>query len=121
MILASGMTEVGKGRLAFGWRRSLSGAENLIIIVPFALVVVLPLLEMILRRFHTGLSGSTMLVQNATLIIGMAGAAVAARDRLPQGPQVGPNGVAEWMPGRTIRRGIRTERTPHPTPEWSAP
>ena len=63
-----------------GWRRMLCGAENLLLVVPLALAVVLPLLEIVLRRFQVGISGSILLVQNATLIIGMAGAAIAARE-----------------------------------------
>jgi tripartite ATP-independent transporter DctM subunit len=63
-----------------GWRRWLRGAENLFVIVPLALAVALPLIEVVLRRFHAGLGASILLVQNATLIIGMAGAAIAARE-----------------------------------------
>ena len=63
-----------------GWRRTLRRGENLLVIVPLALSVVLPVLEIVLRRFHTGLTGSIILVQNLTLLIGMAGAAIAARE-----------------------------------------
>ena len=62
-----------------GWR-VLRAVENLFVIVPLALSVGLPLLEVVLRRFHTGLTGSITLVQNLTLIIGIAGAAIAARE-----------------------------------------
>ncbi|HTX64928.1 MAG TPA: TRAP transporter large permease subunit [Opitutaceae bacterium] len=62
------------------WRRALRLAEDLLVIVPLALSIVLPVLEVILRRFHTGITGSSTLVQNLTLIIGMAGAAIAARE-----------------------------------------
>ncbi len=62
------------------WRRVLRNSENLFVVVPLALSVLLPLLEIVLRRFHTGLAGSIVFVQNFTLIIGMAGAAIAARD-----------------------------------------
>ena len=63
-----------------GWRLALRNFENLFVILPLALSVVLPLLEVVLRRFHTGISGSISFVQNCTLIIGMAGAAIAARE-----------------------------------------
>ena len=62
------------------WRRVLRQVENLFVVVPLALCALLPFLETILRRFHTGFAGSIVFVQNFTLIIGMAGAAVAARE-----------------------------------------
>lgn len=65
---------------ATGWRRVLNSGENLFVVVPLALSMALPLLEVVLRRFHTGISGSISFVQNFTLIIGMAGAAIAARE-----------------------------------------
>ena len=80
MTITATTADLGEGRPAPWWQRGLCGAENLFVIVPLALAVVLPLLEIILRRFHTGISGSTILVQNATLIIGMVGAAIAARE-----------------------------------------
>ncbi|HUJ44795.1 MAG TPA: TRAP transporter large permease subunit [Opitutaceae bacterium] len=63
-----------------GWQRALRGGENALVVVPLALSVVLPLLEVVLRRLHTGIVGSIVFVQNFTLIIGMAGAAIAARE-----------------------------------------
>jgi tripartite ATP-independent transporter DctM subunit len=63
-----------------GWRRGAACFENGFLILPLAVLVVLPLLEIILRRFHGGLSGSASLVQHGTLIIGMVGGAIAARD-----------------------------------------
>jgi C4-dicarboxylate transporter DctM subunit len=63
-----------------GWRRALRDGENLLVVVPLALSVALPLLEVVLRRFHRGIPGSMIFVQNFTLIIGMAGAAIAARE-----------------------------------------
>jgi len=62
------------------WRRGFRLAEDLLVIVPLALSILLPVVEVILRRFHTGITGSITLVQNLTLIIGMAGAAIAARE-----------------------------------------
>src|SRR5262249_16786946 len=42
--------------------------------------MILPLLETVLRRFHTGLSGSSAFVPHLTLILGMFGGMIAARD-----------------------------------------
>jgi tripartite ATP-independent transporter DctM subunit len=52
--------------------------------VVLAAMMVLPLAEALLRKvFHTGISNQTSLVQHLTLVVGMAGAAIAARqDRL---------------------------------------
>jgi tripartite ATP-independent transporter DctM subunit len=58
----------------------LRQGEDLLVVLPLALLVALPLLEIVLRRFRTGISGSTAFVQHITLIIGMAGGAIAARD-----------------------------------------
>ncbi len=78
-----------------GWRRNFlsretffRGSENLIrssenLVVSFALaaLVVLPLAEASLRQtLHRGISGSTAFVQHLTLIIGMIGGAIAARE-----------------------------------------
>jgi C4-dicarboxylate transporter, DctM subunit len=65
-----------------GWRGVLLKAENLLLVVPLAAMVLLPVTEIILRRlFHTGISGSSAIVQHLTLLVGMVGGAVAARDR----------------------------------------
>src|SRR5439155_4930381 len=63
-----------------GWRRVLREFENLLVVLSLAALMALPLIEMVLRRFHTGLSGSTAFVQHFTLIVGMLGGAIAARD-----------------------------------------
>jgi tripartite ATP-independent transporter DctM subunit len=61
-----------------GWLRRL---ENGLVCFALAALVVLPLTEIILRAtLQTGLSGSTVFVQHMTLIIGMLGGAVAARE-----------------------------------------
>ncbi len=65
---------------ARGLVRVLRGAENLLLALPLFALVALPLIETVLRRFHGGISGSTAFVQHCTLIIGMVGGAVAARD-----------------------------------------
>src|SRR5439155_4657021 len=63
-----------------GWRRVLREFENLLVVLSLAALMALPLIEMVLRRFHSGLSGSTAFVQHFTLIVGMLGGAIAARD-----------------------------------------
>ena len=50
------------------------------VVLSLAALTLLPLIEMVLRRFHSGLSGSTAFVQHFTLIVGMLGGAIAARD-----------------------------------------
>ena len=61
-----------------GW---LVTAENLMLIVPLVAMMLLPVVEILLRfLFHTGISGSSTIVQHLTLIVGMVGGAVAARD-----------------------------------------
>src|SRR5207248_10234125 len=64
-----------------GWRRVAREGENLLVVLALAALMALPLIEMVLRRFHTGISGSTTFVQHLTLIVGMLGGALAARDR----------------------------------------
>jgi len=57
-------------------------AENLLLVIPLALMLLLPVLEILLRKlFHTGISGSSAIEQHLTLIVGMLGGAIAARDR----------------------------------------
>jgi C4-dicarboxylate transporter DctM subunit len=56
--------------------------EDLLVTVALSLMVLLPLAESFLRRsFHTGISGSTLLVQHLVLYVGMLGGAIAARER----------------------------------------
>lgn len=65
-----------------GWRRWLREAENLLVSLALAALVVLPLEEIVLRKlFQTGISGATAFQQHLTLLIGLLGGALAARDR----------------------------------------
>jgi len=59
-------------------------AENLIIALALAAMVVIPLAESALRAvFSIGIPGASSLVQHLTLVVGMLGGAIAAReDRL---------------------------------------
>ena len=55
--------------------------EDLLMSFALAVMVALPLLEIILRSgWHTGLAGSGAIVQHLTLVVGMLGGALAARE-----------------------------------------
>lgn len=56
-------------------------AENLLLIVPLVAMMLLPVIEILMRSIlHTGVSGSSTIVQHLTLIVGMLGGAIAARE-----------------------------------------
>ncbi len=64
-----------------GFRAGLFYGENLLVVLALAAMVLLPLTEIVLRKaFHTGISGSSIFVQHLTLLVGMLGGALAARD-----------------------------------------
>src|SRR6266478_2728263 len=64
-----------------GWRRLLCQGENLLVVISLAAMMLLPVIEILSRAiFKTGLSGSSAIVQHLTLIVGMLGGAIAARD-----------------------------------------
>ncbi len=64
-------------RPASFWQRT----ENLLIVFALAIMAALPVTEIILRAgWNTGLAGSSTIVQHLTLIVGMLGGALAARD-----------------------------------------
>ena len=59
----------------------LRAAEDWLLTFALAAMILLPLVEMALRAFfHTGLAGSSTLVQHLTLVVSMAGGALATRD-----------------------------------------
>ena len=63
------------------WRRWLCSAENGFSVIILALLVVLPLLEALARKVPAlTITGASSFVQHLTLLIGMAGGALAARD-----------------------------------------
>jgi C4-dicarboxylate transporter, DctM subunit len=63
------------------WRRLTRQGENLFIVAALAAMMTLPVMEILLRAvFNTGISGSSAIVQHLTLIVGMLGGAIAARD-----------------------------------------
>jgi len=60
----------------------LAAAENVLLSSFFGLLVLLPLAEIVLRAtVGIGIQGVSSLVQQLTLIVGMLGAAVAAREK----------------------------------------
>lgn len=68
-------------KLESAWCRYFHQGENAIVTLALAALVVLPLLESVLRKtLHLGLSGSTALVQHFTLILGVVGGVIAARE-----------------------------------------
>jgi C4-dicarboxylate transporter DctM subunit len=63
------------------WRRLFCASENLLLVIPLGAMLLLPVVEILLRTFFkTGISGSSAIVQHLTLIVGMLGGAIAARD-----------------------------------------
>ncbi len=64
-----------------GWRRFVRDAENLGVTLALLAMMLLPVVESVLRKtLHTGISGATTIVQHFTLIVGMLGGAIAARE-----------------------------------------
>jgi len=62
------------------FRMRFSLGEDWLVTLALAAIVTVPLLESILRvTLHRGISGSSTIVQHLTLVIGMLGAAIAAR------------------------------------------
>jgi len=67
-------------KLSRGWRW-LRASENMFLVIPLAAMLLLPVAEILMRSiFKTGISGSSAIVQHLTLIVGMLGGAIAARD-----------------------------------------
>lgn len=63
---------------AWRWLRL---AENLPLVIVLAAMMLLPVIEIILRKgFNRDISASAAIVQHLTLIVGMLGGAIAARD-----------------------------------------
>ncbi|MGA2556456.1 MAG: TRAP transporter large permease subunit [Verrucomicrobiota bacterium] len=65
-----------------GCRRWLRAGEDSLVTMALGALVILPLLEIVLRRlFHSGISGATAIQQHLTLVISLLGGMLAARDR----------------------------------------
>jgi C4-dicarboxylate transporter, DctM subunit len=64
-----------------GWRRWLRDGENLLVSLTLAVLVLIPLAEIVLRKlFRNGISGAGAFEQHLTLVIGLLGGALAARE-----------------------------------------
>src|SRR5438552_1311102 len=64
-----------------GWRLCLRRLENGLLVLALAAAVLLPLVEAVLRKFfNSGVPAQSAFLQHLTLIIGMVGGAVAARE-----------------------------------------
>lgn len=65
-----------------GWIPLLHRIEDLALVGSLAAMVSLPLLEIVMRKMlHRGLPGSSVMTQHLTLIIGMIGGAIGAREQ----------------------------------------
>ena len=81
------------------WRCILIGGENLLVTVALGFLVLLPLLEIVLRSgFGTGLPGSNSYVQHFTLIVGMLGGTIAAR----QARLLSLSNLTTYLKGRAL-------------------
>lgn len=68
-------------RAARGWLAPLHRCENGLLVFALAAMALIPLAEMLLRStLQVGIPASTALTQHLTLVVGMAGAALAARE-----------------------------------------
>ncbi len=71
----------GSTRQMRTWAVYLTKAENLVVALALAIMLVLPLAEAFLRRtLHVSIPGSVSVVQHMVLIVGMLGGAIAARE-----------------------------------------
>ena len=64
-----------------GWRRGVWNGENLLVALALGLMIFFPLAEIVLRFWSKGISGSNFFEQHLTLIVGMLGGAIAAREQ----------------------------------------
>jgi len=63
------------------WQRFVRHFENSFTVLALLAMMALPVAEIILRSvFKTGISGSSIIVQHLTLLVGMFGGAIAARE-----------------------------------------
>jgi tripartite ATP-independent transporter DctM subunit len=95
-------TAAPPGRGARGIRR-LHSAENGLLVAALAAMALIPILEMLLRgSLRTGIPNASALAQHLTLVVGMAGAALAARE----GRLLAISGLHALLQG-TAGRGAR--------------
>lgn len=82
------------------WQRFLRRGENLILVAALAAMMLLPVIEIVLRKaFSTGVPASVPMVQHLVLAVGMLGGAIAARD----GRLLALSAAAQWFKGRALR------------------
>ncbi len=64
-----------------GWRQALTRAENAVVIAALGVMVILPCLQILLRKLaSSGIASSAPIVQHLVLAVGTLGAALAARE-----------------------------------------
>jgi tripartite ATP-independent transporter DctM subunit len=64
-----------------GWRRVIRDGENFGVTLALLAMMALPVIEIVLRKSPlAGITGAIAIVQQLTLVVGMLGGAVAARD-----------------------------------------
>ena len=64
-----------------GWRRASRAVESAGVTVALMVMMLLPVVEAVLRTTtRVGITGATVIVQQLTLVVGMLGGAIAARD-----------------------------------------
>lgn len=86
-------------------RSRLARIEDALAVAAILLMAVLPVLEIVLRAaFHTGIPGSTAVVQHLMLWVGFVGAMLAARE----GRHLNVAAAAESLPpkARTVAGGL---------------
>ena len=66
-------------------KRLFHRLEDTLVSVLLMAMVLLPLLEIVARRFETGVPGAVPFVRHLTLWVGFLGAAIAARGEPPVG------------------------------------
>lgn len=58
----------------------VAAVEHALSVLALALLTLLPIVEIVLRRFDSGVPGGTAFVQHLTLVVALLGGALAARD-----------------------------------------
>ena len=73
--------EISTPPVLTGWRRGLRDTENIGVTCALFVMMLLPVVEIVLRKtHHAGIAGAPLIVQQFTFIVGMLGGAIAARD-----------------------------------------
>ena len=90
---------------------TLSEVEHGLSVLALALLTLLPIVEIVLRRFDSGVPGGTPFVQHLTLVVALLGGALAARDDRLLALATGSFLLAgPHHDGRQGARGIRGRR-----------